>query len=72
MAANYPAKETDAARAISDGDVEMVANDASYLHNAAIKSLSWTDVTVSVKAPKGGSQRKSQILSNVSGYVAAG
>jgi hypothetical protein len=51
-------------------DIEQCAHDTSYLNNTIVQSLAWSDVTVTVsdretKLPK-------QILSAVSGYVAAG
>jgi hypothetical protein len=51
-------------------DIEQCAQDTSYLNNSVVQSLAWSDVTVTVsdretKLPK-------QILSAVSGYVAAG
>jgi hypothetical protein len=56
--------------AMIEVDIEQCAHDTSYLNNSVVQSLAWSDVTVTVsdretKLPK-------QILSAVSGYVAAG
>jgi len=51
-------------------DVEQYAHDTSYLNNSVVQSLAWRDVTVTV--PDKETKNPNQILTTVSGYVAAG
>ena len=53
-----------------DIDVEQCAHDTSYLNNSVVQDLAWSDVTVTV--PDRETKLPKQILSDVSGYIAAG
>jgi hypothetical protein len=58
---------------MQDGDVEQLAGlagDTSYLNNSVVKSLVWRDVDVVV--PDRETKKSKQILTSVSGHVAAG
>lgn len=57
--------------AVKELDVEReAAHDTSYLENRVVKSLSWSDVSVTVKDRE--TQRPKKILSDVSGHAVAG
>jgi hypothetical protein len=51
-------------------DIEQSAHDTSYLNNSVVQNLAWSNVTVTV--PDRDTKLPKQILSAVSGYVAAG
>jgi hypothetical protein len=53
-----------------DIDIEHSAHDTSYLDNCVVQNLAWSDVTVTV--PDRETKLPKEILSVVSGYVAAG
>ncbi len=53
-----------------DVERQAQAHDTSYLENTVVKSLSWSDVNVVVKDK--GAQSPKNLLSGVSGHVAAG
>jgi ABC-type lipoprotein export system ATPase subunit len=55
---------------LKDEDVERQAHDRSYLDNSIVKTFSWTDVNVFV--PDRDTKKPKQILTSVSGHVAAG
>jgi hypothetical protein len=56
--------------AIVDLDIEWCAHDTSYLRNNVVQNLAWGDVTVTV--PDRDTKQPKEILSAVSGCVAAG
>jgi hypothetical protein len=51
-------------------DIEQSAHDTSYLNNSVVQNLAWSNVTVTV--PDRDTKLPKQILSAVSGNVAAG
>jgi hypothetical protein len=51
-------------------DIEQYAHDTSYLSNNIVQNLSWSNITVTV--PERESKIPMEILTAVSGYVAAG
>jgi hypothetical protein len=55
---------------LGDIDIEQRGHDNSYLENQIVQSLSWRDVTVVVSDRE--TKRPKEILSAVSGEVAAG
>lgn len=55
---------------LKDVDVERQTHDTSYLHNGVVKSLAWSDASVTV--PDRQTKKPRRILSDVSGHVAAG
>jgi hypothetical protein len=58
---------------LHDGDVEQLAGlagDTSYLNNSVVKTLEWRNVDVVV--PDRETKKTKQILTSVSGHVAAG
>jgi len=54
----------------TDVDLEQCSHDTSYLTNSVVHNLVWTDITVTV--PDRETKLPKQLLSTVSGYVAAG
>lgn len=56
--------------ALDEVDLEQRGNDNSYLENRIIEKLSWQDITVTV--PDRETKLPNEILSTVSGHVAAG
>jgi hypothetical protein len=55
--------------AVVDLDIERCAHDTSYLRNSVVQNLAWSDVTVTV--PDRETKQPKEILSAVSGCVAA-
>ena len=55
---------------LKEGDIESQAHDTSYLDNRIVKSLAWSDVSVTVRDRE--TQKPKKILSGVSGHVVAG
>lgn len=56
--------------AIVDLDIEQYAHDTSYLRNSVVQNLAWSNVTVTV--PDRETKQPKEILTAVSGCVAAG
>ena len=56
--------------AVLEVDIEKIAHDTSYLNNSVVQSLAWSNITVTV--PDSETKLPKQILSAVSGHVAAG
>jgi hypothetical protein len=55
---------------LKEADIERQAHDTSYLDNSVVKSLAWSDVSVTVRDRE--TQKPKKILGDVSGHVAAG
>ena len=55
---------------VKETDVERHAHDTSYLNNRLLKSLSWNDVSVTVRDR--GTKKPRKVLSWISGHVVAG
>jgi hypothetical protein len=55
---------------VKELDIEQHAHDTSYLNNRVVESLSWNDISVTVRERE--TKKPKKILDGIRGYVAAG